>query len=358
MPARQPPPTLAGDLRAWVSHTLGVAVAGARPLGSGASRRTWSLELADGRRLVLREDTGTGPVAGTPLTLTREAAVYRALEATPIPVPHLVEVHPDGRALVLAHFEGSDDLRAAPRAERAAAGRDYLAWLARLHRLDPDGLDLGPLRVPPGTSPVRHDLDLWQAIHDTRGGPDRTPAAALALAWLRGHPPPDPAPASLCHGDAGPGNFLHHAGRVTALLDWEFAHVGDPHDDLAWVAVRNQLLGRPLDVADAGAAWRAASGATVDADRLEYYRALVLARMLVSCDATLAWRGGDASDARVQAVLQPWLAVATLEALARAGCPPADLADARREAATRFAHAAASHVLGDPCQLDDLGALT
>jgi aminoglycoside phosphotransferase len=40
----------------------------------------------------------------------------------------------------------------------------------------------------------------------------------------------------LVHGDFGPNNVLLHpeSFAVTALLDWEFAHLGDPIEDLAW----------------------------------------------------------------------------------------------------------------------------
>jgi Ser/Thr protein kinase RdoA (MazF antagonist) len=40
----------------------------------------------------------------------------------------------------------------------------------------------------------------------------------------------------LVHGDYGPQNLLLElaAWEVAAVLDWEFAHEGDPIDDLAW----------------------------------------------------------------------------------------------------------------------------
>ena len=42
----------------------------------------------------------------------------------------------------------------------------------------------------------------------------------------------------LVHGDFGPNNMLFSpagsALTVTALLDWEFAHFGEPVEDLAW----------------------------------------------------------------------------------------------------------------------------
>ncbi|MFI6700702.1 phosphotransferase family protein [Streptomyces sp. NPDC050509] len=46
-------------------------------------------------------------------------------------------------------------------------------------------------------------------------------------------PAPDKAPV---HGDFGPHNLLLDPStlQVTAVVDWEFAHPGDPVEDLAW----------------------------------------------------------------------------------------------------------------------------
>jgi len=38
----------------------------------------------------------------------------------------------------------------------------------------------------------------------------------------------------MLHGDVGPGNFMVHEGKLSAVLDWELAHAGDVHEDLAW----------------------------------------------------------------------------------------------------------------------------
>jgi hypothetical protein len=49
---------------------------------------------------------------------------------------------------------------------------------------------------------------------------------------------PGPAGAGhvLVHGDYGPNNVLLDPARaeITAVLDWEWAHAGDPAEDLAW----------------------------------------------------------------------------------------------------------------------------
>ena len=373
--------TLADDLRQWVEDEVGARVVDAARLGKGASRRTWSVELGDGRTVVLREDTGTGPVAGTPLTLAREADVYRALApradfrastsdnrhlthesrsraAARVPVAPLLAVSPDGRALLFDLVPGTDDLASASAEERRAVACDYGRCLGRLHRIAPGDLELGSLALPDGDRPTDADIALWQSILDSRCGPGSTPVSAPALEWLAGHVPHAKGLTSLCHGDAGPGNFLYEEGAVTAVLDWEFAHLGDPHDDLAWVAVRNQLLRRPLELDATYAGWREASAFSIDVDRVEYFRALVLVRMAISCDAALTWTGGQTTpDTQIQAALRPFLAPAILEALRRAGCAEGFVDDFDGAARAEWEGSLVAAVLGNPSELDDLGAV-
>lgn len=41
----------------------------------------------------------------------------------------------------------------------------------------------------------------------------------------------------VCHGDLGPWNCLHEAGRLTGVIDWDLARYGDPLDDVAELAL-------------------------------------------------------------------------------------------------------------------------
>jgi aminoglycoside phosphotransferase (APT) family kinase protein len=222
--------------------------------------------------------------------------------------------------------------------QRAAVSREYLRWLGRLHQLDTAALDLPGLPRPAtGRDHARNELALWTSIHHERAGAWATVSVPFALDWLEAVAP-EAGTTALCHGDAGPGNFLFRDGAVTALLDWEFAHIGDPHDDLAWVAVRNHLLGRPMDLGDVMAAWQATTHLPIDPDRLEYYRVLVLVRMAISCDASLAWKDGVEDDSiRTQALLRPWLGAAIPNAMALAGCGDLGLAGITAEAERRLA---------------------
>ncbi len=62
------------------------------------------------------------------------------------------------------------------------------------------------------------------------------PLAEWGIRWLKRHNPVAPR-VTIVHGDYRTGNFLEQGGRITAILDWELVHLGDPHEDLAWVSM-------------------------------------------------------------------------------------------------------------------------
>lgn len=65
--------------------------------------------------------------------------------------------------------------------------------------------------------------------------------------------PPEQEHKVFCHGDWGDGNLLAEQGRITGVVDWERAHLGDPVRELsraAWGAARKDP--RSFDVIVAG----------------------------------------------------------------------------------------------------------
>jgi aminoglycoside phosphotransferase (APT) family kinase protein len=316
-------------LTRFVESASGARLVRAERKVGGASRATWLVDVegAGGpRALVLRHDSGDGPLSGTELSLEREAAVYSALVDTGVRLPRLVAAAPGGRALLLERAPGSDSFAAVQDPGlRQALVRDYFAALAALHRVDPGKLALpGFARPADGPDHARADLRLWGRIAVARL-PEPDPLQDLAFAWLDAKAPAAAERTALCHGDAGPGNFLFEERRVTALLDWEFAHLGDPLDDLAWVAVRAQLLGGFGDLADGNRVWAEATGCALDRGRIEYYRALVLLRMAVSCRVALGHAGARSMDTTVYELLLPYLRWLLPEALRRVGCAAPEL---------------------------------
>ena len=93
-------------VREWVRSVMGSPVTGIERVSSGASRVTLIVTLADGRDLVARVDTGDGPMAGTELTLLREATMYRGLADTDVQIPRSYGVRVDGRVLLLERALG------------------------------------------------------------------------------------------------------------------------------------------------------------------------------------------------------------------------------------------------------------
>lgn len=217
-------PVTAEALRTWLAEVCGGEVTAWRRLVSGNSRTSYAADVQAGAErveVVVRHDEGGGPVAGTELSLEREATVYRALAGSGLPVPRLRGASSSLRAMAVTRMAGSD-------AEPEPALPDLLARLAELHRLAIDELELpGFARTAEG------DLDLWSDIaHQKLAEPDEVVEFAFEL--LRELFPGEPERLVLTHGDAGEGNFLAQGDRVSALLDWEFAHLGDPIEDLAW----------------------------------------------------------------------------------------------------------------------------
>jgi aminoglycoside phosphotransferase (APT) family kinase protein len=97
-----------------------------------------------------------------------------------------------------------------------------------------------------------------------------TPSPALIglFGWLLANVPGGDEPPRLIHGDIGFHNFLLHDGRMSALVDWEFAHVGDPADDLGYLKV---TVGASLDWPRFMMRYRTAGGPDVDQRAIDYY---------------------------------------------------------------------------------------
>lgn len=311
-----PPATSATDVRDWLARALGGEVTRWEQLVSGNSRTTWLADVATpGGEVaaVVRSDAGDGPFSGTELTLGREARLYAALADTGVRLPRLL-AHDDERdVLAVTRAEGTPEWS-------SQVLDDLLAELARLHSVDAEALDLpGFARTSLG------DLELWARIARERIAP-ANPFVDFAIEMLRARHPGEPERLVLCHGDAGPGNLLHDGERLTALLDWEFAHLGDPLDDLAWITIRAILFGLELDdfAGRVRRVYAPATGVELDEERLRYWQAVVVLRNLVTCLACISnpVRGRDRT---VHFMIVPPLQVMLVDALCRlAGVEPAE----------------------------------
>lgn len=215
-----------------------------------------------------------------PYSVRREAGIYAALQGTGVPLPRLIASHDSYQALLTELVPGRADYRRIKdEADRARIADQALAGLAKLHALDIGQLDLpGIARHDRTTAAVRAELDIWDAMYRETGRAN--PLIEFGYAWLTANMPDVAAPPSLVHGDAGPGNFMFLDNSLTALIDWELAHPGDPMEDLAWFSMRSVMEPVP-DFPQRMKAYEQASGTAIDKSRVYYHRAFVSFRVLI-----------------------------------------------------------------------------
>ena len=133
-------------------------------------------------------------------------------------------------------------------------------------------------RPLPGKSPAETALEKTREHLASLGEPH--PALELALRWLRARAPQCASPV-LVHGDFRVGNLMVGPAGLVGVFDWEFAHVGDPAEDLAWPCVRSWRfgqdhlrlggVGRPEEFFDA---YTRAGGRPVEAAAVRYWEVL------------------------------------------------------------------------------------
>ena len=270
-------------LLAWVAAACGGKIARHAQVTGGNRYRSWAVDVAlpDGRTLpvYLRHQLPRPPSA-EPYTLEREAAVYRAIAGSGIRAPRLIAVHPDQHSILSERVAGRAEFRRlTDERHRVTVVQEFVETIARLHELDISGLTLDGLDARTSMADcVAHEIAVWRAMYDESGS--RDPLIDLALAWLDTHLPRPPEGCVLVHGDAGPGNFLFEGGHMTALLDWELAHLGDPMEDLAWFSMRCVMEPVP-GFADRIRDYEAATGRPIDRARVLYHRVLVSTRVVI-----------------------------------------------------------------------------
>ncbi|MFI5040381.1 MAG: phosphotransferase family protein [Acidimicrobiales bacterium] len=295
------------DLAGWVARSLGGTITSARRTATGGSRTTYLVDVVRDTHampVVVRVE-GEGSFTGTELSLAREAVAYRALAGTPVPVPAVLASSEDGSALILERLPGTDDLSTLDAVDRDSVFAHFVTVLADLHAIDPDDLDLpGFARPRAAEDHARLDIEMWQRL--AAGVDDLDPLLAYAGAWLHAHPPPVVRRTCFVQGDTGPGNFLASDGRVTGLVDMEFAHIGDPVDDVAWVLTR--LAGGIADPDTFLAAYEERSGIIIDRASLAYYELAVQYRCAVTTSLAVGRGGGARGWAPYLLVTQRYLA--------------------------------------------------
>ena len=269
------------------------------PIVAGSSKAMWSFDaerldeygLPRTADLILRQDREAGVVASD---LKQEHAVLSALEGWLLPVPVIFAADLDGQ------FFGRPSLlieRAPGRAHRAvlrdkdplelgldgrlALAREMVALLARLHVSEDD--ELFAVLPDPGDNPARHELARWEGELDAEKL-DPEDRLRPAREWLHANLPAPPSALRLVHGDFRPANVLVDDGRISLLLDWELAHLGDPCDDLGWYTCstyRAEHFPEGWSVEDFLARYVEEEGTAPEPERLRFWQVLSVFRLAI-----------------------------------------------------------------------------
>lgn len=264
---------------------------------------SWAFEAGEDPLILRRApggaQTNTG-IGGIPLET--EATLIEAARANGVTAPQVRHVFatnsPIGAAYVMTRLPGDALPQRLFKQPSLAAILDQLPnrlarELAAIHAIPLAAL---PDNVP--TAGAAELIESYHAAYATIG--ERRPVYDLAFHWLRQNCPEPFASNCLVHGDFRMGNLLIDETGLTAVLDWEIAHLGDPHQDLAYICApswrfgrRDKLVGGIGDIEPFLGAYEAASGHKIDPDRFRFWRVLTTLFWGSACMTMLGdWRDG------------------------------------------------------------------
>jgi aminoglycoside phosphotransferase (APT) family kinase protein len=267
-------------------HTPTCEIRNAVRIQGGASRETLRFDAVTPDRIrgfIMRRD----PPKEKIITERRvEFAALRSFHDSRVPVPRPIALVEDDKVLgrpfmVIQRIDNAFPLLPflpdpfGP--HRESIGKAFFSILGAIHKDDPEASDLAAqVDVPKPRACWKRELDHWEGVIEGQAL-EPQPVAMAAIRRLRRNPPPPPKRLAVVHGDYRNGNFLTDGkGGISAILDWELAHIGDPHEDLAWAldplwAGKNGYAAGMLEFDEAISLWSAASGCEFDADAFRWW---------------------------------------------------------------------------------------
>jgi aminoglycoside phosphotransferase (APT) family kinase protein len=219
-------------------------------IGGGRSNLTY--RVTDGTSTWVLRRPPLGHVLATAHDMAREHRIITALAPTAVPVPRTVLLCDDPTVIgavffVMAEAPGTVYRRREQTDALSAGVRDRLArtlveTLADLHEIDPQRIGLGDFGRPHGY--LDRQLRRWSRQLELSRSRDLTGVEELRLRLQE--QVPGTQRDRIVHGDFRLDNVLVDTAdpaRITAVLDWEMATLGDPLADLGLLLVYWDGLG-------------------------------------------------------------------------------------------------------------------
>ena len=280
----------------------GITISDVVRMAGGASKEQFAFTLrhscdSAGTKLILRMD----PLEGITQTCRgRESQLHMAMQGV-VPVAGIRSFDANGETLgqpgmIMEFVSGVTQPTDVDTVGVTGIGSRFDDWIPKLapqfvdayikvHGFDFSQADLSYFAVPqPGTTDAAIWQVNWWSELSWNALVEPVPIITLTERWLRENAPICDKPV-IVHGDLRMGNFMFEepSGRFTAVLDWELGHIGDFHEDLAWVIQKLFGVWRddgvflvcgllPRD--EFLAAYQAQSGNIIDPAKLRYYEVL------------------------------------------------------------------------------------
>ncbi len=157
---------------------------------------------------------------------------------------------------------------------RRALAHEFAQAAAHIHAIKPPLAELPFLK----TFLARDVIAACRDYLDTLDEPH--PVLEWGLRWCERHAPAQEE-TTFVHRDFRTGNYLVHEGKLAGLLDWEFAALGNPLEDIGWICAKcwcfrheHHIVGGVADLDDFIPAYEAASGRKVRDNELRYWQVM------------------------------------------------------------------------------------
>jgi Phosphotransferase enzyme family len=221
-----------------------------------------------------------------PWPLEYECNLLRVLQKSSIPVPKLYGFCPDPRAIILERVPGRANLQTATsEQERLSVLDDLARHMAAMHALDISLFRAAGLEVAqtPEQRAVPFFLEGEKLYLRYKSAPD--PRMEFVRGWIHRNPPENRE--EICFVHADPGQFLFQDGKITAMLDFEWACLGDPMMDLGGLRLR--AIHEPMgDIAPLFRRYTALTGRIIERKVLGFHTVAFIANTCIAIAPAVA----------------------------------------------------------------------
>jgi aminoglycoside phosphotransferase (APT) family kinase protein len=205
------------------------------------------------------------------ITLEQEADVLRILYRHGVPIAKVHGMITDPPAIVMDRLAGRVNLATAvDDHERDAVLDQYVEAMRRMHEIDVEEFRAIGLPIPADQkeSSLAFYGRAMDSYREFKSGP--SPMIEFVWLWLQRNYPSDRDRRALLQADSA--QFLFEDGRLTGLIDFEAAYVGDPAAEFAAMRTRDceEKLG---DIAQLARKYEAATGDKLDRHTVEFHTA-------------------------------------------------------------------------------------